>query len=152
MSVTEKVKVASVRAEDRTKGNRAHSKLLLPELLAGARFSSFFLPSPCLGSCSRIAALNTRVNVEVKRAEKLKVGEEMTLAGVAPQVLRQAEAFCIESDRKALWNVLLDGERWIFAHFQRHVRKGKNTVTVSMVSMHSLPGFANSRRDAQAID
>jgi hypothetical protein len=92
--------------------------------------------------------LNTLVNVEVKRAGILKEDNEWKLEPVAPQVLRQAEAFCIESGRRALWNVLLDGKRWIFAHFKRPARNGRNTVTVSMVSMHSLPGFASSRRGA----
>ena len=162
MSVTEKVKEADVRKEDRTKGNRAHSKLQLPELLSGARFS--YLLSARRGfprlqnnlslSCVLFffsAALITRVNVEVNRAGILKEGDEWTLGPVAPQVLRQAEAFCIESGREALWNVLLDGKRWIFAHFKRPARKGKNTVTVSMVSMHSLPGSASSRRLAVGV-
>ena len=66
---------------------------------------------PCLVSCFFSAALITRVNVEVNRAGILKEGDEWTLRPVAPQVLRQAEAFCIESGREALWNVLLDGKR-----------------------------------------
>jgi hypothetical protein len=160
-SVTEKVKAAGVREGDRTKGNRAHGKLQLPgKAFWGPIFHVFFarLVFPQLQNSLavswvgpvRIAALITRVNVEVKRADKLREGEENTLAGVAPQVLRQAEAFCIESERKALWNVLLDGERWIFAHFQRpgrNTKAAKNTVTVSTVRMFcTLPGFAGSRR------
>ena len=74
----------------------------------------------------------------MKHAKKLVTGGELSLEPVAPLVLRQAEAFCIESGRRGLWNVLLDGGRWIFARFTRgptlKTRKTKHTVSVSVVS------------------
>jgi DNA-binding protein H-NS len=103
--------------------------------------------------------------VEVKRPENIRQGMEMTaLVPAAPQVLRQAEPasatatgsgrsasgsevfkFCIESERSALWSVLLpvDGERWIFARFQRNgTKRDKRSVSVSMVRLTSASAGA----------
>jgi hypothetical protein len=96
-------------------------------------FSSHVLGSLCC------AALITRVNVEVKRFDKINSGSETKLLPVAPQVLRQAEAFCIESGRRGLWNVVLDGQRWIFARLTLGAKQAKHVVSVSQVSSTTHP-------------